>query len=73
MDKRSRTAGEDPARGRAGTAERPAPGPSAAGAPPAGRAKPGAGLVAFLRASPLRADPPVFERDRSPGRPVDFE
>ena len=37
------------------------------------RAKTGAELVAFLRASPLCDADIVVERDRSPGRPIDLE
>ena len=37
------------------------------------RAKTGADLVAFLRASPVRDVDFVVERDRSPGRAVDLE
>lgn len=37
------------------------------------RAKTGAELIAFLRASPLCDTDFAVERDRSPGRPVDLE
>ena len=37
------------------------------------RARTGAELVAFMRASPLRGVDFVVERDRSSGRPVDLE
>lgn len=36
-------------------------------------ARTGAELVAFLRTSPLAGERVDFERDRSPGRPIDLE